>query len=76
MAEDSDGDPPAGEPPPPDRPAGASAAAGAAGRGGASLREIAVRLYGAARVDAEWHADSAMRTGLRRLPGRGRACRG
>lgn len=41
---------------------------GAAGRRvGRSLRDIAVALYGAANVDAEWTADGPMRAKIRRL---------
>lgn len=36
-------------------------------RAGKPLREIAVDLYGREQVDAEWHADSLMRSKLRRL---------
>ncbi len=35
-------------------------------REGRTLREIAVELFGAERVDAEWHADSWMRGRVRR----------
>ena len=35
-------------------------------RAGRTLREIAVELYGRERVEADWHADSAMRAKLRR----------
>ena len=46
----------------------AAEAIGLAGRrSGKSPREIAVDLYGREKVDADWHADSAMRSKLRRL---------
>ena len=43
------------------------AVAAAGLRAGKSPREIAVDLYGREKVDAAWHADSAMRSKLRRL---------
>ena len=43
-----------------------------AAQSGASLREIAEGLYGAAEVAADWHADSALRARVRRLVQRGR----
>ena len=49
-----------------DRTAEAIALAGR--RAGKSLREIAVDLYGRERVDADWHAGSALRARLQRLP--------
>ena len=50
-AEDDDGKPAA-------EPGTAPEAIVAAGCGaGKTLREIAIDLFGAARVDAEWHAD-------------------
>ena len=45
----------------------AEAVALAGRRAGRSLREIAVDLYGREKVDASWHADSAMRAKMRRL---------
>ena len=57
-AEDGEGDPAAGLSP--------EAVAAAGGRAGKPLREIAVDLYGRERVDTNWHADSAMRSKLRR----------
>ena len=39
----------------------------AGSRGGKSLREIAIDIYGREQVDADWHADSWMRAKLRRL---------
>ena len=42
----------------------------AAHRSGKSLREIAIDLYGREQVEACWHADSWMRTKVRRLVGR------
>ena len=44
-----------------------SAVAAAGLRAGKPLREIAVDLYGREQVDADWHADRAMRSKLRRL---------
>ena len=41
-------------------------------RAGKSLREIAVDLYGAARVEAEWTGGGWMRPVVRRLVRRGR----
>jgi len=43
------------------------AAALAGRRAGKSLREIAIDLYGREQVDADWHADSPLRSKLRRL---------
>ncbi len=61
--EDGEGGPAAGDSSP--------AAIVAAGlRAGKPLRDIAVGLYGRERVDAHWHADSAMRSKVRRR----RAC--
>ncbi|MCY4559481.1 MAG: DUF2285 domain-containing protein, partial [Chloroflexi bacterium] len=45
-------------------------------RAGKPLREIAVDLYGREQVDADWHADSRMRSKLRRLVQRARAASG
>ena len=59
-AEDGEGDPAAGA-------SSAEAVAAAGRRAGKPLREIAVELYGRERVEACWHADSAMRSKLRRL---------
>ena len=42
-------------------------------RSGKSMREIAVDLYGADPVAAEWHVDSRMRAKVRRLVYRARA---
>ena len=42
-------------------------------RTGKSQRQIAVDLFGAARVDAEWSADSQLRAKVRRLVDRARA---
>ena len=42
-------------------------------RSGKSMREIAVGLYGAERVAADWHVDSRMRAKVRRLVYRARA---
>ena len=36
-------------------------------RAGRSLREIAIDLFGAERVAAEWHPDGSMRADVRRL---------
>ena len=59
--EDEDGERRAG-------PDGApEAVAAAALRAGRSLREIAVDLFGAERVAAEWHPDGSMRADVRRL---------
>lgn len=41
--------------------------AAAGRRAGRSLRNIAVALYGAANVDAEWTADGWVRARIRRL---------
>ena len=60
-AEDDDGKPAA-------EPGTAPEAIVAAGCGaGKTLREIAIDLFGAARVDAEWHADGWMRARVQRL---------
>lgn len=40
---------------------------------GASLREVAVGLFGVDAVTADWHADSALRARVRRLVRRGNA---
>ena len=40
---------------------------------GKSMREIAVDLYGADRVAADWHADSRMRAKVRRTINRAQA---
>ena len=48
------------------------AVAAAGLRDGKPLREIAIDLFGASRVDAEWHADSRMRAQVRRLVQRAR----
>ncbi len=45
-------------------------------RSGKSMREIAVELYGADRVAADWHGDSRMRAKVRRLADRARAASG
>ena len=42
-------------------------------RSGKSMREIAVDLYGADPVAADWHVDSRMRAKVRRLVYRARA---
>ena len=42
-------------------------------RSGKPVREIAVDLYGAERVAADWHVDSRMRAKVRRLVYRARA---
>ena len=42
-------------------------------RCGKSMREIAVDLYGADRVAADWHVDSRMRAKVRRLVNRARS---
>ena len=42
-------------------------------RSGKSMREIAVDLYGADAVAADWHVDSRMRAKVRRLVDRARA---
>jgi hypothetical protein len=41
-------------------------------RSGKSMREIAVDLYGADEVAADWHVDSRMRAKVRRLVYRAR----
>ena len=49
-------------------PGAAPEAIVAAGWGaGKTLREIAIDLFGAARVDAEWYADGWMRATVQRL---------
>ena len=68
-AEDGEGEPAAGA-----SSAGAVAAAGL--RAGKPLREVAVDLYGREQVNADWHADSRMRSKLRRLVQRARATSG
>ena len=45
-------------------------------RSGKSMREIAVGLYGAGRVAADWHGDSRMRAKVRRLADRARDASG
>ncbi len=51
----------------------AKAAVALAGRrSGKPHNEIAVDLYGREQVDADWHAESAMRSKLRRLACRAR----
>ena len=45
-------------------------------RSGKSHREIAVDLYGADAVTADWHVDSRMRAKVRRLVDRARAVSG
>ena len=42
-------------------------------RAGKSLREIAVDLYGREQVNADWHADSWLRSKVRRLSYRAEA---
>ncbi len=42
-------------------------------RSGKSMREIAIDLYGADEVAADWHVDSRMRAKVRRLVDRVRA---
>ena len=66
IAEDADGEPPAGLEPVPDADT-LEAASGAGWRAGRSYREIAVYLFGADHVDAEWHRDGWMRARVRRL---------
>ena len=62
------------------RPVGADAAMRAVAldgiRSGKSVREMAVYLYGADRVAADWHSDSRMRAKVRRLVSRARAASG
>ena len=62
------------------RPIGADAAMEAVAlagiRSGKSMREIAVDLYGADQVAADWHDDSGMRAKVRRLVRRARAAPG
>lgn len=59
--EDGDGKPAA-------EPGAAPEAIVVAGRGaGKTLREIAIDLFGAEGVDAEWHADGWMRARVQRL---------
>lgn len=53
--------------------ASAEAVALAGWRTGKSQRQIAVDLFGAARVDAEWSPDSQIRAKVRRLLQRARA---
>jgi len=57
---DGEGNPAAGDSSP-------AAIVAAGRRAGKPLREIAVDLYGREQVDADWHADSAMRSMVRRL---------
>ena len=64
--EDGDGEPPAGTPPE-TRPRTAEATVAIGLRAKKPLREVAVDLFGTARVAEEWHADSRMRAQLRRL---------
>lgn len=45
-------------------------------RSGKSMREIAIDLYGADRVAADWHADGWMPARVRRLVQRARAAAG
>ena len=54
-------------------PAGDDAAVLAGLRAGKPMREIAVELYGADLVAAEWDCDGAMRARMRRLARRARA---
>ena len=56
--------------------AGVRAVALAGIRSGKSHREIAVDLYGADAVAADWHVDSRMRAKVRRLVDRARAASG
>jgi len=51
----------------PERGMEAEAVALAGQRAGKGLRESAVDRYGREKVDASWHADSAMRAKMRRL---------
>ena len=70
MAEEQrESEPAAGARTPPRASSASSAEAVAAAglRAGKPPREIAVDLYGREQVDADWHADSAMRSKLRRL---------
>lgn len=64
--EDGDGEPPAGTPPE-TRPRTAEKTVAAGLRAKNPLREIAMDLFGAARVAEEWHSGSRMRAQLRRL---------
>ena len=57
-------------------PAIPRAVAAAGLRAGKGLRRIAVDLYGAGRVDAEWTPDGPMRATVRRLSRRARAASG
>ena len=59
-AEDGEGEPAVGRSSP-------QAVVAAGLRAGKPLREVAVDLYGAARVDAEWIRDGWMRVRVRRL---------
>ena len=57
---------------PPERPAGAGAQALQApegARAGASQREIAIALFGRARVEADWRTGDDMRKRVHRLLG-------
>ena len=47
--------------------AAAEAIVAAGGGAGKTLREIAIDLFGAEGVDAEWHADGWMRARVQRL---------
>ena len=47
------------------------AVAEAGRRAGRGLRAVAIDLFGAARVDAEWTPDGPMRAAVRRLARRG-----
>ena len=60
-AEDGDGKP-AAEP-----DAAAEAIVAAGGGAGKTLQEIAIDLFGAEGVDAEWHADGWMRARVQQL---------
>ena len=55
-----------------DSGAATMAVAQAGRRAGKGLRAIAIDLFGAARVDAEWTPDGPMRAAVRRLARRGR----
>ena len=75
IAEDGGGEPPAGSEPVPDPVPETTpvAIADAGWRAGKSYREIAVDLYGADPVDAEWRRDGWMRARVRRLVHRAHA---
>ena len=72
-AEDGNGEPPAGPEPAPESAPETTpetimeSVAEAGRRAGRSYREIAVDLFGADLVDAEWHRDGWMRARVRRL---------